>query len=275
MNRILHISEADYHADPCETPSLSSSLAKVIIKKSLRHAYHMHPRLGGGQPKQSSVMSFGTLVHELVLNDGRNIDVLFFPDYKTNKAKEARDHSLAAGRKPLLEKDALDIDKIATSVRKELHAIGVSGLSRTEIKIAFEDEGVQCRAMVDAITHTCILDLKTTEDASDIGVQRAILNYGYDIQAHAYRKAVHTVLGVNDGALPFVFLFVEKDPPFVARAVVLSGAMEKLGQLKWDRARKLWKQALETGEWPVYSRGVSVIDAPPWAISQEVASEDV
>lgn len=32
--RRIDVTEAEYHADPCETPSLSSSLAKVLLAKS-------------------------------------------------------------------------------------------------------------------------------------------------------------------------------------------------------------------------------------------------
>ena len=38
------LSDEVYHADPCPSPSLSSSIANLVIDKSLMHAWRAHPR---------------------------------------------------------------------------------------------------------------------------------------------------------------------------------------------------------------------------------------
>src|SRR5689334_14881887 len=38
------MADADYHADPCPSPSLSSHIAMLVIGKSLMHAWRAHPR---------------------------------------------------------------------------------------------------------------------------------------------------------------------------------------------------------------------------------------
>lgn len=39
------LDESTYHADPCAAPSLSSSIAKVLLFKSPLHARYCHPKL--------------------------------------------------------------------------------------------------------------------------------------------------------------------------------------------------------------------------------------
>ena len=40
------ITAAQYHADPCEPLSLSSSTAWTLLNKSPKHAWSEHPKLG-------------------------------------------------------------------------------------------------------------------------------------------------------------------------------------------------------------------------------------
>ena len=42
---IYEMSPANYHADPCPAPSLSSSIARKLLGYSPLHAAHEHPRL--------------------------------------------------------------------------------------------------------------------------------------------------------------------------------------------------------------------------------------
>ena len=42
---IYNILAEQYHADPCVTASLSSSIAKILIEQSPMHAWMAHPRL--------------------------------------------------------------------------------------------------------------------------------------------------------------------------------------------------------------------------------------
>ncbi len=43
----LSVPSAVYFADPAAQPSLTQSIAKILIEKSPLHAWHEHPRLGG------------------------------------------------------------------------------------------------------------------------------------------------------------------------------------------------------------------------------------
>src|SRR3979411_2799004 len=71
------VQAADYHADPCERPSLSSSIAKILIEKTPRHAWTAHPWLNPNfVPKQDSKFDLGSAVHELMLGKGVGYTVI-------------------------------------------------------------------------------------------------------------------------------------------------------------------------------------------------------
>ena len=66
--------EHEYHSDPCDSPSLSASIAQTIVLESPAHAWLQHPRFGGKQIEPTKEMDRGTLVHALLLGKGRAIE---------------------------------------------------------------------------------------------------------------------------------------------------------------------------------------------------------
>ena len=60
-----------YHADPSATPSLSSSLARQLLRKSPAHAFASSPRLDPGfVPEFKDSFDVGTAAHTAVLSAG-------------------------------------------------------------------------------------------------------------------------------------------------------------------------------------------------------------
>jgi len=65
---IYDIPETDYHADPIAEPSLSSSIAKILLARSPRHAWANHPRLNPNQePETRREFDFGSAAHAMLL----------------------------------------------------------------------------------------------------------------------------------------------------------------------------------------------------------------
>jgi hypothetical protein len=110
-------------------------------------------------------------------------------------------------------------------------------------EIEFTTNGVLCQIHPDLVYDVGGggLDLKTAKDTSDDGITRAIELFGYDIQVAAY------VEGCGD---EFPLLFVETEPPHELRVVRLSDTQLQYGKSKWDKAKGIWKQCWETGQWP-------------------------
>ena len=94
-----------YHADPTIEPSLSASVANVILSHSPLHAWAKHPRLNPDfEPEEKPQFDLGSAAHNMVLRQNfwrEEIAVVEAQDWKTKAAKEARETARAAGRHPV------------------------------------------------------------------------------------------------------------------------------------------------------------------------------
>lgn len=279
--RFLDITTAAYHADPCATPSLSSSIACELLHRSPLHAWQLHPRLGGSRREASKEMAEGTLIHALVLGEGEDqIAVLAVDDFRTKAAKEQRDAALAAGKTIVKAADYDAAKTVAEKLRKRLADRGIVFDGTSEAKIEWTestDEGpILCRGMLDhlklrfvsapSVASATIYDLKTIRSGDERTVQRHIAEYGYDVQAAVYRSAVGALVPEALGRIDFVFLFVEIEGACDIRPVRLDGIAREIGEMKWKHACRTWARCLKTDTWPGYTDGITEIGLPAWAL---------
>lgn len=270
------IDAATYHADPCERPSLSSTIARVLVGQSPLHAYSMHPRLGGKARAATRSMNFGTLVHALVLGQGVLVEVIHADDWRTKAAREARDEAREAGRIPILADEFEPAQKCADATLAAMAKHGIALTGESELAAIWEehhDEGasVLCRGMMDHWVEktATIYDLKTTESANPKDLASKFIRFGYDIQRAAYVSAVETLHPALRGRVRFVFVFVETEPPFDVVPVIAGGSMRDLGESRWRRAVHMWDRSLRSNRWPGYAERSSQIEAPAWAMVEE------
>ena len=270
---------ADYHADPCETPSLSATCAKTLIERSPQRAHLEHPKFGGTRRVSSSSMDRGTIVHSLVLEQPLDVQVLDYPDYRTKAAQHERDAALNAGKTPVLEREMGPYYVMASTIRGHIANFGIALDGQSEGTVLWEDEddngfSVKCRSRMDHCKVKdgtfWVIDLKTTSDASPKTLNRHILNFGYDLQAAAYTRAIANVAPEWAGRIKFLFLFAEDEPPYPVTPILLDGAFMALGLSKWRRAVNLWSQCLRSGIWPGYASETLFAHPPQWAIREEI-----
>ena len=89
VNGIYTIPHDVYHQDPCPTPSLSSSVAKVLLRQSPAHAAMQHPKLNNNYVNaESSRFDLGTIAHALLLeDDSSRLITIEADDWRTKAAK--------------------------------------------------------------------------------------------------------------------------------------------------------------------------------------------
>lgn len=280
MNRYLDCSPAEYH----KRDGLSSSIAKIIISQSPLHAWQAHPCLGGSTADRddpTASMDRGSVIHRLVLGAGADYEVLKFDDFRTNKAREARDAARLAGKVPILEDKFADAAKAAAEVMRRLvdRGIKLDGASEramewTETAIAGP---VLCRGMMDHLTGDglVIYDLKVTESASSSSIQRSAESFGYAIQWAAYISGQSRVLqdlgrdADYRSRLRMLFIFAEPNPPYAMQILSPDGMMRELGQRRWRRAVETWSKCIADKHWPAYGDGIGEMSPPPWALAAE------
>jgi hypothetical protein len=277
---IIDMAADTYHADPCDVPALSQSIAHTLVSKSPAHAYLEHPRLGGEQREATSSMDRGSLVHALLLGKGAKIHAVHADDWKTKAAREERDAARAAGELPALAHEIDEAFAIVDTVRPKLASRGVVLDGHSEVVILWsvetEEGQIQCRARVDHIAadERTVIDLKTTgKIIPPRKLGRHFCEYGYEIQGAAYTQALETVDPRQVGRVRFLDIAIEMTKPHCVTVAAHDGRMRELGARRWARACELWARCLRSGEWPEYSGEVVYVSPPPWEVTEEEEAE--
>ena len=260
------IPAAEYHADPCDEPSLSSSIANVLLNRLPLHAWHAHPRLNPAwRPiEPTNEMDAGTAAHMLLLEGHTNrVVIVDAKDWRTDAAKEARVDARVAGKTPILRKHFFGIKAMVDAAKEQVTDGMLAG--EAEQVIVWQENGIWCRAMMDLYHPVRILDYKTTDNAEPNGFCRRIGQMGYDVQEAFYRRGVKVLTGED---VSFVFLVQEIDPPYLLSCVALDRDWQELADRKVQRAIDTWARCMETKHWPGYPTEICYAQAPGWAASQ-------
>lgn len=260
-----------YHGDQmCAVPTLSSTLARLLLTRSPRHAWHASPRLNPDHVSADrKTFDIGRAAHRAVLGKGGDFQV--YPAHtlakngaaSTTAAKEWAEEMRALGMTPVKQDEADAVNDMAGEIMSRLAFIDAAfPPARSEMAAIAEIDGVMCRAMFDHVPEDPrqpIWDLKTTTDASAEAVMRAVMAYGYDVQAAHYTEVWHAATGERRN---FQFVFVEKDAPHEVAVVRISGEAMEMARRRTRRAREIWRECLRDDRWPGYPAGIIEVSLP-------------
>lgn len=277
---IHDIPAEQYHADPCEAPSLSSSIAILLTEKTAAHARHEHPRLNPAlEQSESKEMDFGTAAHALLTGQQETFAIIDAPDYKTKAAREQRDAAYEAGKVPLLAHVWPQVQAMAASARRQFDRTeDLQGVFTPEwgvyeqTLIWREKNGVWCRCRPDGLSHGrgVMVDYKTdSTSAAPEPWARKARTMRYDIQDAFYRRGVRALFDKNPA---FLFAVQEKEAPFALAVHAMTPAKQAAADYAVDRAIQLWGWCLQHNAFPGYDRRTHYHDLKPWeAVEYEAA----
>jgi len=250
------ISNADYHKDP----ALGSTSLKTLATKTPAHWLY-----DSTHPKSSDAFDLGTVAHSLILeNDKSGVDVWDFPAWTTKASKEARDESRSAGRIPLLTKDWEQVRGMTESVMRHPVASKMLTGHKAEQSVFWEEGELVLKCRPDAWKPGALIDLKTARDANPNEFGKVAADYGYHQSAAHYIDGVKAAMGEE---LPFHFVLVEKTEPYLVSVVELDVEAINIGRALNDRAKRIYRECADSGNWPGYPSGQTVY-LPAWAIYQ-------
>lgn len=268
---VYDIPEDEYHADLAPEPSLSSTLARLMIERSPRHAWTASARLNPAYVRrESEAFDIGRSAHSLILGKGADIAVIHADNWTTKSARQERDDARAAGQVPMLIGQFEAVETMVDIANGRLAEFGICiDRTRTELAAFAQIDDVWCRALVDyapSDPRQPLIDIKTCEDASPAACVRSVAGYGYDVQAAHYLDVWRAATGERRG---FRFVFIEKSPPHEVSVVELHQGDDDADWMltahdKAREARLLWRDCLSTGQWPGYPAAVAVVGAPAW-----------
>ncbi len=262
------------HEQYLQHPALSVSGAKTLVRPG-GPARFRHER-EHGRPARD-VFDVGHAAHAAVLGVGPELVIVDAPDWKTKAAQQQRDAAREAGKVPVLTKTAEQVADMAQALRqhpvasKLLHA----KTGEPEVSLFWRDpwHEIDRRGRVDFLRRPdgdgrlILADYKTCGSADPDDLARAVVNYGYHMQAAWYRDLV-VGLGLAKSA-PFLFVFQETAAPYLVHVVELDADLIAMGEDRNRRALEVFAACTAADVWPGYNdTAISTVSAPTWALRQ-------
>jgi len=265
-----------YHGDPVPAGSLSSTGARRILPPGCPALYRWEADNGGEHKPE---FDFGHAAHREVLGIGEPLAIVDAKDWRTTAAQAERDAAYAAGAVPLLAKDYEQVKAMAAALRGDPMCAALlnpeHGTAEQSMFWVDDEFEVWRRVRLDWFTYRprpVVVDYKTTSGGlDDDSIRRTVHRYGYHQQAPFYLDAL-PALGVTAGAA-FVFLFQQKTPPYMVRAVQLDDDALALGRDRNRAALARFRDCQQSGVWPGYSTDSDVIGLPRYAEAQWAADQ--
>lgn len=270
------IAAADYHADCCPAPSLTQSVAKILLDKSPLHAWHAHPRLNPDyQHDDDTKFDIGNIAHKMLLGRGKEIVVLEdFDDWRTKEAKLRREAAAEKGQIAVLGKHAARADKMVRAAREQLELRGLGNLfgaeGDSEAVLAWQEGPIWLRQMIDWLSADRLIfaDYKTTdESAAPAALARKMVNDGWHIQAAMGERGLDAVTGTGPRRR-YLFVVQEAKVPYALSVVEIGPDPLTMGRKMLDAAVNTWSRCMRTDRFPGYPLDISVPEFPGWAEQQ-------
>ena len=279
------VSEADYRADPCPTPSLTQSVAKILIEKSPRHAWVAHPRLNPShEPDDDTKFDVGNVAHRILLGRGKEIEVIKFDDWRKKEAQALREEAREQGRIAVLEKHFTQATDMAAAVLSQLkhhEAADAFTEGAGEVMLAWQEDGIWFRSLIDWLhVGNCVVDdLKTTAmSVAPHVVGQMMASADWPLQAAFIERGLDHLFPETAGRRRFRFVAVEDEAPHALTVCQMGEAAMTIGRKRLQFAMDRWRACIESGEWPSYINRIIVPEYPGWAesrwLEREIAEEE-
>jgi PDDEXK-like domain of unknown function (DUF3799) len=270
------IPAATYFADPCDEPSLTQSIAKILITQSPAHAFFRHPRLNPAANVQddeySSAKAIGNAAHKLVLGRGKEVCVIEAKDFRTNEAKATRDKATADGYTPILAKHHKAAKELAAAIRDKLDAAGCERAfhhGHAEVVMIARDGDIWLRSMADWMDGFMIYDLKTGDtSAAPEAIPYRMADQGWDIQAAMQERILDLLYPAEAGRRKWRFVAVEQSEPFALTVNELPESVMTMGGKKLQYAIDRWRWCINHCVWPGYEPIIHRPEYPGFAEAQ-------
>ena len=265
------ISEADYRADPCPTPSLTQSLCKTLIERSPRHAWVECPRLNPNfEPDDDTKFDIGNVAHRLLLGRGKEIEIAPFADWRKKEAQELRETAADRGCIAVLQHQFEQATEMVAAAWSQLkrhddHDAFTGGSG--EVMIAWQEDGVWFRSLVDWLHD----DLRTIDDYKTSGMSMAphVIGLraeaaGWHIQAAFIERGLDLLDPDGAGRRRYRFIAQETDKPHALTVMHMNEHWLTMGRKQVAVAADLWSicTTAKGGWWPDYGRRAVVPEYP-------------
>ena len=291
---IYEVAAEEYHADPVCAPSLSCSIARMLVRQTPAHAYQAHARFGSVGIIPSQVMDDGSAVHAMFSGQPHLIEVMrttYGPktkrkeliglpvrDFKTAAAQEERDEIREMGKIPILPHRMADLTRCFHAAKRQLQQADDGDVflspGQSEVMAVSREDDVWVRSLVDRLPDDPNLppgDLKCTEMSAAPGGWERRLQTEYAFQDAFYRRVLKGAEGHYRP--PMRFGVIELEPPHGTVIMAAAPALQAIAEAEVERAVQRWRHCMRTGLWPCYPPHTAWVEAKSWQVSEAQEAE--
>jgi len=252
------------------------ALNQSRLKQILKSPYHFQAYRG----EESSGFAFGSIIHMAVLepevaktkfkvkpdtvfelrSGQKIINVSLDPFPESNQVPF---NSMSSRHRELLSTNYIwiDQDKLE-AIQTIMKGLSLNDHASTWLKACEKEKivcssimDVECKGRIDGLSQEYVLDLKTTD--SILNFEKSMVKYGYDFQLAFYMM----LTGVSDAKI----IVCENKWPYAVATFDVSEQFLEMGKQKVIQALTLYKQCVETNNWPSYQH--STLQPPSWYIN--------
>jgi exodeoxyribonuclease VIII len=237
------LSLADYHA----APGFSKSDLDLIARSPAHYRY--------GEREETPAMRLGAAVHAGVLEPETW-------EARYTRANGRRPADTATARTVLTAAEWETCQRIRDAVwnHPTCQDLLSEGIAEQSAWWLDPDTLLLCKCRPDWNRPGVLVDLKTAVDASHAGFARAVERYRYHVQA-AYALDGWPSAG-GGGLEQFLFIAVEKSPPFAIGLYELSPTTLRQGRHRYQQTLRTVEDCLTRQQWPGYDPAITLIDLP-------------
>lgn len=234
--------------------------------------------------EQTAAMLFGSAVHAAVLTPRLFKEQYVVADFdaRTKEGKVLKQHYLDEGKILLTRDQGEQINGIVTAIKAHPYAKRLlTGKHETAHFWTDPETGEKCKCKTDCETDIAgvhyVVDLKTCANADTDEFVRDAVKFGYFMQAAMYTDGVKCH---KDQDSVFVFVAVEKDPPYAVNVLQCGENEIRLGMVGDKRGTvmgyrdllRLYSRCKKERKWPGYEgfdNKINQIRLPKWLSDDE------
>jgi len=258
MTLILNdkMSNEEYHAHE----NISSSDLKAVASSTLLH-------WKGKARKESAAFDLGTAVHAMCLEPEKDL-IVCGPETRRGKAwTEAKEDAEKQNKLLLTASDY----GLACDMSEECfyHDMGAKLLNNKDMiaegsfLVTCPETNLALKTRPDGFIPSAgiLFDIKTCQDASPRGFEKAVRAFRYDLQQSFYKYCLELEgIKINN----FIFMAVEKEKPHAVACYELSNKYEKFARQEMMQTLRKIKRAQETDDFSTGWADLDIINIPPW-----------
>jgi len=245
-------------------------LSRTNLVELLRSPSHFRASLVRKE-SFSPALNFGIALHCAVLDP---LEVFyekfcdaFVGDRRTKQGKEDYNHwkVLNTGRIPLSQDDRTNIGHMSDNLRSHPELKSYLKNGHKEISAYSYDRilGILQKVRADIWSNDgTIIDVKTTQSASNNDFMKSVVNFNYHIQAAYYSDVFSEASKIKTKR--FLIAAVEKEAPYAVKMFELDDEFLEVGRKAYKKALLNYATARDTNSWTAYSEEIDILKFPSW-----------